>query len=132
MRLKKRSALHASALTAIAILLVFFAGACAGIDKGPVQQNITKAEAAINDAQSSQARSHAPLQLKLAEEKLAQARTEFENENYQRANWLAEEAIADANLAEAKSQSASTQQTVQQLQDTIQALQQEIQRKQSQ
>ncbi len=132
MNFKRRSAVQALTFAAMMILLIFFAGACAGIDKGPVQQNIAKAEAAIDDAQGSQARSLAPLQLKLAEEKLSEARTEFENGNYQRANWLAEEAIADANLAEAKAQSASTQQTAQQLQDTIQSLQQEMQRKQTQ
>ncbi len=132
MNLKKRSVVQTLTFAAMTILLIFFASACAGIDKGPVQQNIAKAEAAIQDAQGRRARSHAPLQLKLAEEKLAEARTEFENKNYQRANWLAEEAIADANLAEAKAQSASTQQTLQQLQDTIQSLQQEMQRKQTQ
>jgi hypothetical protein len=132
MNLRTRSALQASVFTAMLILLAFFIGVCAGVDKGRVQQQIGKAESAVSDARGSQARNYAPLQLKLAEEKLAQARIAFENEDYQSASWLAEEAVADANLAEAKSQWASTRQTVQQLQDTIQSLQQEIHRKQTQ
>lgn len=132
MKLKKRRASQVWAVTTMLILLTFFAGACAGVDKAPIQQTIGKAEASINEAQSSQAVNYAPLELRMAEDKLTKAKTAFENEEYQRAEWLAEEALADANLAEAKSQSARTSSTVQQLQETIQTLQSELQRQQTQ
>ena len=132
MKFKKRRASQVWSVTTMLILLAFFAGACAGVDTAPIQQTIGKAEAAINEAQSSQAITNAPLELRMAEDKLARAKTAFENEEYRQAEWLAEEALADANLAEAKSQSARTSSAVQQLQETIQTLQSELQRQQTQ
>lgn len=129
---KGRSTIPAPALAALAILITFGMGACAGVDKAPIQQDIAKAEAAIDDARESEARSHAPLELSLAEEKLANAKSALEDEKYRQADWLAEEALADAKLAEAKASSAKTQQTIQELEDTIQTLQNEIQRQQTQ
>jgi hypothetical protein len=68
----------------------------------------------------------------LAEEKLSKARTAFEKEEYQEADWLAEEAITEAKLAEAKARSAKAQATVKELEDTIQTLQNEIERQRRQ
>jgi hypothetical protein len=124
--------MHVSAVVAMVILSALFWGACAGIDKAAVQQDIGKAEAALNNARGGEAMTYAPLELRLAEEKLSKARSQFENKDYKEAAWLAEEAFVDANLAEAKTQSIKTREIAQELQNTILALQDEIERQQSQ
>jgi hypothetical protein len=132
MNLKRKNTRSMQALAVMVILLTWMVIACAGVNKAPIQQNIAKAEAAINNARNSDARTHAPLELTLAEEKLSKARTAFEKEEYQEADWLAEEAITEAKLAEAKARSAKAQATVKELEDTIQTLQNEIQRQRRQ
>jgi len=132
MNLKHRSTAHAWAVTTMLFLLTVIAGACAGVNEDQIRQDIAQAEAAISEAQRSEARTHAPLELRLAEDKLSRARSALDNNEYRQAQWLAEEALADADVAEAKAQSARTRGTVEQLQDTIQTLQSEIQRQQKQ
>ncbi|MDZ7579255.1 MAG: DUF4398 domain-containing protein [Deltaproteobacteria bacterium] len=132
MNLKRKNTRSMQALAVMVILLTWMVIACAGVNKAPIQQNIAKAEAAINNARNSDARTHAPLELTLAEEKLSKARTAFEKEEYQEADWLAEEAITEAKLAEAKARSAKAQATVKELEDTIQTLQNEIERQRRQ
>ncbi|MFO7686804.1 MAG: DUF4398 domain-containing protein [Desulfobacterales bacterium] len=134
MNLKRKNtrSMQALAVAVMVILLTWMVIACAGVNKAPIQQNIAKAEAAINNARNSDARTHAPLELTLAEEKLSKARTAFEKEEYQEADWLAEEAITEAKLAEAKARSAKAQATVKELEDTIQTLQNEIERQRRQ
>lgn len=128
MNVKTRSALRAT-LVAMAIFAPFFMTACAGVDKNTSQQNIAKAETAISDARRVEAGTDAPLELKLAEEKLYKAKSAYDDEEYQQAQWLAEEAHADATLAQARARSDATQKTVNELRDTIEALQQELQRR---
>jgi hypothetical protein len=134
MNLKRKNtrSMQALAVAVMVILLTWIVIACAGVNKAPIQQNIAKAEAAINNARNSDARTHAPLELTLAEEKLSKAKTAFEKEEYQEADWLAEEAITEAKLAEAKARSAKAQATVKELEDTIQTLQNEIERQRRQ
>jgi hypothetical protein len=132
MNLKRKNTRSMQASAVMVILLTWMVIACAGVNKAPIQQNIAKAEAAISNARNSDARTHAPLELTLAEEKLSKAKTAFEKEEYQEADWLAEEAIIEAKLAEAKARSAKAQATVMELQDTIQTLQNEIQRQRRQ
>lgn len=132
MNLKRKNTRSMQALAVMVILLTWMVIACAGVNKAPIQQNIAKAEAAINNARNSDARTHAPLELTLAEEKLSKAKTAFEKEEYQEADWLAEEAITEAKLAEAKARSAKAQATVKELEDTIQTLQNEIERQRRQ
>ncbi len=127
-----RRPLRSLGVAAMVCLSTWIISSCSGVDKAPIQQNLGKAEAAVNDARDSDARTHAPLELTLAEEKLSKAQAAFEDEKYQEADWLAEEAITEAKLAEAKTRSAQTQSTLQELQDTIQTLQNEIQRQRTQ
>ncbi|MFZ0242506.1 MAG: DUF4398 domain-containing protein [Desulfobacterales bacterium] len=123
-----RSTLRAASVT-IAIFSTCFIIGCAGADKTLSQQNIAKAETAINDARRIEAGTSAPLELRLSEEKLAKAKSAYDDEEYEQAQWLAEESYADATLAEAKARSAGTQKTVRELRDTIETLQQELQRR---
>jgi Domain of unknown function (DUF4398) len=129
MKFNRNGTSRSGGITAAVILMAAALWSCAGTHKVPAQQNIAKADAAVTDAQMNEAAVYAALELNLAEEKLLRARHAFQSGDYERADWLAEEALADANLAEAKAHSARSQATVQRLQNAIQTLQTEIERR---
>lgn len=114
---------HAGVL--LAALLTF---GCATKDQGPVAQMATT-RAAVTQAESVNARTYAPLELKAAQEKLAQAESAMRAENYDQARRLAERAEADAKLAEAKAQSQKSMAAVDQLNQSIDTLRQELDRR---
>lgn len=109
----------------LAALLTF---GCATKDQGPVAQMATT-RAAVNQAESVNARTYAPLELKSAQEKLASAESAMQAENFTEARRLAERAEADAKLAEAKAQSQKSLAAVDQLNESIQTLRQELERR---
>ncbi|MGA6927686.1 MAG: DUF4398 domain-containing protein [Desulfosarcina sp.] len=111
------------------IAISLLVGACASVDKGAVRTTVGSAESALNQAIESDAREHAPLELKMAQEKLSQAKSAIENDNYKKANDLAEEARADARLAQAKAESAETERMVQTVRESIDDLRQEIEQR---
>jgi hypothetical protein len=91
-------------------------------------ENISSAEMAIKEAESSNATVNAPLELKLATEKLSQAKAAMQKEEFEEARRLADESLLDAKLAEAKSRSEKAKKATQELRDSIQTLRQEIER----
>jgi len=114
-----------SVLTVIAIPLIV---GCAA-KTAPVE-NITSAEMAIKAAQESNASVNAPLELKVATDKLNQAKAAMEQEQFDKAQRLADEAMLDAQLAEAKSRSEKAKKIAQEMQDNIRTLRHEIERSQ--
>jgi hypothetical protein len=105
---------------------VFFLAACGGVNTAAIEQDFTRVEMAIDEAQEIDAAEHAPLELKLARDHLEAAREAFDNEDYGRARRLADEAMVDAKLAEAKARTAKTEKAVQELRESIETLQQEL------
>ncbi len=103
------------------------AGGCAG--KPPTEQ-VANTEKAIGEAGSANATVYAPLELKLADDKLQAAKAAVDKKEYDQALRLLEEAQADADLANAKSASAKARQTAKEMRDSIDALRQETQRTQ--
>jgi hypothetical protein len=91
-------------------------------------ENISSAEMAIKEAESSNAGVNAPLELKLATEKLSQAKAAMQKEEFEEGRRLADESLLDAKLAEAKSRSEKAKKATQELRDSIQTLRQEIER----
>jgi len=112
-------------ILSLGILVV--AGGCAGTGKAPVGQ-LANTEKLINDAKYENATVYAPLELKLADEKLKAAKAATTAENYALASRLLDEAQADADLAVAKSASAKTQQNAKELSDSIETLRNEVER----
>lgn len=112
----------------IAIVIPFMVGCAPKI--APVE-NITSAEMAIKEAQESNASVNAPLELKVATDKLNQAKAAMEQEQFDRARLLADEAMLDAQLAEAKSRSEKARKIAQERQDNIETLRHEIERSKS-
>ncbi|MEW6441700.1 MAG: DUF4398 domain-containing protein [bacterium] len=106
--------------------LIILATACASADKGAARKEIGSAESAINQARTGSATQSSPLELRLAEDKLARANAAFEEGEYETAERLAEQASADATLAEARAQNVKTKEMVRTLQDSISQLRREI------
>ena len=113
------------------ILMTLIAAGCAAKDVAHVE-SIAGAESAINQAQDSKATIYAPLELKLAEEKLNAAKAEVAKEEFLKAEYLADEALMDARLAEAKSLSGKAKKQAQEMRDSIETLRREIERTQKQ
>jgi len=95
----------------------------------PPTQKLALSEAAINQAEASGAVEFAPVEMRSAREKLAQARVATNQEENKKALQLAEQAEVDAQLAEAKARTAKAQKAVNELQESIQTLKMEIERK---
>jgi HEPN domain-containing protein len=100
--------------------------ACAPVQ--PPHASLSQADLAIRQASESNASQYAPMELQSAREKLAEARIALDAGQYERAHRLAEQALIDARLAEARSEVESSRQTAHDLRLTIEALREEAAR----
>jgi len=82
----------------------------------------------IQGARSSQAETYAPLPLKLAEEKLAEAKAAMAEEDYDGARRSAEAALADAELAQSRAKSEKAIRLSEDMEKSVRSLQEEIER----
>lgn len=119
-------------VTGIAVVLIamIFSG-CASKNIAPVE-SIAGAESAIKEAANSTATVYAPLELKLAEDKLSAANAAVKKEEFTEAKRLADEALMDAKLAEAKSLSGKTKKQAREMRNSVETLRKEIERTQMQ
>jgi hypothetical protein len=110
------------------------ASACAGLIAGcasapaPTEQ-IAVSKLAIANATSAGGNEYASVEMRSAMEKMDRANRAMQKEDYEDARWLAEQAQADARLAEKKAQSAKAQKSAGVMQDDIRVLREEINRK---
>lgn len=127
MRNKKGIIRQVGSLTVIIALLL--AGGCAGKGKGILPaEKITQGERAIAEARQSNASLSAPVELRIAGDKIATARSALANKEYERAARLAEEAQADADYARAKADSEKAKKTAEEMRQNAETLRQEIER----
>lgn len=110
------------------LLAVFGLTACGAKVPSPDSQ-VSLATSAISQAESFGAYESAPVELRDAREKLSQAKQAMRAEDNLTAQRLAEEAIVDANLAQAKSRTAKSRKAVEELKASIRTLQEEVDRK---
>lgn len=87
---------------------------------------------AIDSATAAGADQYAPLEIKSAREKLTSAERSVNEENYEVAAALAEEATADAKLAEAKAESEKSKNSVNEIDKNLRSLMNEVNRNQQQ
>lgn len=114
----------AVAPTAIAVTLLLVS--CASeVPKEVVSQ----AELAVNKATQSRAPQLAPLDLRKSRDHLDEAKLAIQDRQYEQARRLAEKAIAEAQLAEAKSEAQSAQTTLSELRESLNALREEAENK---
>ncbi len=96
---------------------------CAGTS--PPLDTVSTAEMALNRALSAQAAQYAPLELRLAQEKLDRAKSALHEEEYEEARRQAEKAEVDARLAETKALSERARQHGEEVEQTMDILEDE-------
>lgn len=99
--------------------------ACSSVPPQPNTAMI-KAQSAVAQAQNADTRQYAAMDLNSAVTKLQAATDANAKRDYKRANYLAEEAQVDAQLAMAKAQAAKSEEAATQLRKSNQALQNQI------
>lgn len=112
-------------LLGVAMLL---AAGCATGKATATADKLAVVEKAIYEAREGTAMSYAPLELKAAEDKFAAAQSAMKQEEYEVANGLADQAMADAEYARAKSASVKTRKMADDLTDSIKMLKDELER----
>ena len=100
--------------------------ACASVP--PPTDTISAAELALGKAEEADAQHYAHLEVYQAREKLEGARLAIDEEENLEARRLAEKALVDAQLAEARSDAARAQRNVAEIRTNIEALQHETER----
>lgn len=114
-------------LAATAIGCVAVIAGCASAPAPTEQMAVSKS--AIANAVSAGGSEHAAVEMTSAQEKMNRASLAMAREDYDTARSLAEEAQADARLAEKKAHSEKAQKAANVMQDDIRVLREEINRK---
>lgn len=117
----------------LGLLLVALLTGCGTAGQLPSPQTtaqIAEAQATVNQADQVGAPEHAPLELRMAQQKLEAANVAVAEGKHDKARRLAAEAQVDAELAQIKALSTKSQLAVRQLKESIQALRDEIARNQ--
>ena len=86
--------------------------------------NLARAEAAVENAQKAEAWTYAPLDMKVAQDKLAEARAAAQRDRDVKASRLADQAMVDARLAEKKADAEKARRATNEMRDTINTLRQ--------
>jgi Domain of unknown function (DUF4398) len=102
--------------------IVLGLGACAGENVPEAQ--LARAQLAVDRAVAAQAGTHAPTELSRAQTELSDARKAIDAEDYTEARRLADQAEADAALAETRAQAAVEVANLKQMQGTVGDLEQ--------
>ena len=105
---------------------VLLLGACASVPDAP--DALKSAESALEVAKDSGYGQVAPLELKLAQEKITAAYNAVQDKDVEKARRLAEQAKLDIELAETKTQSEKVLQSTNELKESIATLESELQR----
>jgi len=93
-------------------------------------EKIANAERAISGARDSNAIVNAPLDLRLSEDKLKQAKEAVAAEENEKAERLADEAILDADVARAKTRAAKAKAISNEMRETVDSMRKELERTQ--
>ena len=99
-----------------------------GSNPPPPTDTLAQAELAVKQAAQSEAGQYAGADLALAQDKLARSRDALAAEDHVRARRLAEQALVDAELAEARAEAERQVRTAAELRGSVDALQMEANR----
>jgi hypothetical protein len=117
---------HNFALFLLVLLVLFVATACSSVS--PPTTQIAAAEAAVEQAESMGAVEAAPLAMRVAREKLDEAKSlvdSGDDDHLSRAKRLAEDATVEAQLAEQTARTAALTKARDEAQATIDAMREE-------
>lgn len=116
-----------SALPILCACCTVMLSACSGVT--PPIDAISTADMAINRALDAKAGQLAPLDLRLAREKLDIAKTSMNKEEYLRARRLAEAARVDARVAEARAKAQTAGDSNQEVKKTLDSLHHDVEQR---
>lgn len=108
--------------SAVYLPMVLLLAACAGENVPEAQ--LARAQLAVDRAVAAQAGTHAPTELSRAQTELSDARKAIDAENYTEARRLADQAEADATLAETRAQATVETENLKEMKGTVGDLQQ--------
>jgi len=94
----------------------------------PPEADVAQAELAVRQAAESKAPVYAPSEFRVAQEKTLGAQRAMSAEEYTLARRLAEQAVTDAQLAQARAGAADAQKNTEEVRKTMNALQSEANR----
>lgn len=113
----------------LAVALLGVLAACSTPSAPPPITELTRARAAIAQAESAGAADKAPVELLAAREKLGRAEVAAREERFEPARRLSELAEADAELAQRKARAVKAQAAATELARSNEMLRQELERK---
>jgi uncharacterized protein YaiL (DUF2058 family) len=105
----------------------FVVAACASTPPPTAQMAVSAA--AVSRAAGAGAPAGAPVEMSTARDKMAQANLAMSNKDYDKARMLALEAQNDAQLAEAKTETAKANKAAAEMQESTRVLSEELARK---
>ena len=108
--------------SAVYLPIALLLAACAGENVPEAQ--LARAQLAVDRAVAAQAGTHAPTELSRAQTELSDARKAIDAENYTEARRLADQAEADATLAETRAQATVETENLKEMKGTVGDLQQ--------
>lgn len=114
-------------LTVLCGAVVVLTVGCSSM-KTPATASVAVSQAAVENAAGAGGAEFAPVEMNSAREKMALANKAMTAKNYKLANNLANQAEADAKLAQSKANSAKAQTAADALQDDIKVLREELNR----
>jgi uncharacterized coiled-coil DUF342 family protein len=95
----------------------------------PPLGTVSQAELAVQQADKNTASQYAPLELQTARDQLDGARRALGTEHYEEARRLADQALVNAQLAEAKAEAEKTRHAAEELHKSIETLRAELARR---
>jgi hypothetical protein len=102
------------------------AGGCSSVPNEEVEEQFTKTETSMTQAEQTGAQQRALTELQQAKDKLAEAKAAYEEGDEEEALRLAEEAQVDAQYAAARSQAVQDQEAAANVQRGIDAVRQDV------
>jgi predicted S18 family serine protease len=118
----KSTGLRGLKLTALALGASFVLAGCAG---NPPTEQYAVSQSAVNSAVSAGGTEYSAVEMKSAQDKLKQADLAMQEQKYDEARRLAEQAEWDARVAERKSQAAKAERAVQDARQGVNELREE-------
>ena len=109
----------------VIILAGLFGSGCSTME--PPQAEYSQAKADVESANSEAGSEFAALAVHNANEKIARAKQAMDDEDYEQAKRLAEQASADANLAKATAQTEKMKKALEEVNSSLKALENELQ-----
>lgn len=118
---KHKSMLSAAGVTGVALII----GGCASSGERP-DSELQYAERSVQEAVSADAREYEPVLLNDAQNKVADAKDLIDQKKYSEAERLLEQAAVDAELADARSETAKAKQAAKEINDNIDSLRKQL------